>query len=130
MSAKSGTAARSVGSCTWRRSTRRPCAPQWILLAHPMDEIAQLTLDSGPPQLTSRFTAPVGLKSRSMPTQDGGRLNNSTQTEQARPHSGHRDHQGTVTCMKVETLRGSPQDDIELMTQKEVLHFKPAPRLE
>jgi hypothetical protein len=52
------------------------------------------------------------------------------QTEQARPHSGHPNHQGTVTCPKPDTLRGSPQGDVELMTQKEVLDFKPATRLE
>ena len=102
-------------------------APQWILLAHPPDEIAQLTLDSGPSGPSSRFPAPVGPKSRSMPPQDRGRLNNSGQTEQVRPHSGHPNHQGTVTCPKPDTLRGSPQGHVELMTQKEVLDFKPAP---
>ena len=65
-----------------------------------------------------------------MPPQDSGRLNNSGQTEQARPHCGHPNHQGTVTCTKPETLRASPQGDIELMAQKEVLDFKPAPWLE
>ena len=57
-------------------------------------------------------------------------MNNSGQTEQARPHSGHPNHQGTVTCPKPDTLRGSPQGDVELMTQKEVLDFKSVPRLE
>ena len=105
-------------------------APQWIVLAHPPDEIAQLALDPGPSWPSSRFPAPVNPKSGSMPSQDSGRLNNSGQTEQARPHSGHPKHQGTVTRAKPEALRGSPQGDVELMTQKEVLDFKPAPRLE
>jgi hypothetical protein len=65
-----------------------------------------------------------------MPPQDAGRLNNSGQIEQARPHSGHPNHQGTVTWPKPDTLRDSPQGDVELMTQKEILDFKPAPRLE
>jgi hypothetical protein len=65
-----------------------------------------------------------------MPPQDGGWLNNSGQTEQTWPHSGHPNHQGTVTSPKPERLRGSPQGDVELMTQKEVLDFKPAPWLE
>ena len=65
-----------------------------------------------------------------MPSQDSGRLNNSGQTEQARPHSGHPNHQGTVTCTKPETLQASPQGYVELMAQKEVLDFKPAPWLE
>jgi hypothetical protein len=65
-----------------------------------------------------------------MPPQDGGWLNNSGQTEQARPHSSHPSHQGAVTRPELETLRSSPQGDVELMTQKEVLDFKPATRLE
>src|SRR5262245_11940343 len=84
-------------------------APQWILLAHPPNESAQLALDSGPSWTSSRFPAPVSSKSGSMPPQDSGRLNNSGQTEQARPHCGHPNHQGTVTCTKPETLRASPQ---------------------
>ena len=65
-----------------------------------------------------------------MPSQDSGRLNNSGQTEQTRPHSDHPNHQGTVTCTKTETLRSSPQGDVELMTQEKVLNFKPAGWLE
>jgi hypothetical protein len=61
-----------------------------------------------------------------MPPQDGVRLNDAGQTEQARPPSGNPNHQGTVTCPKPDTLRGSPQGNVELMTQKKVLDFKPA----
>src|SRR5438132_9346489 len=82
------------------------------------DEFAQLTANSGPPWPTARFPAPVSPKSTSMPTQDGGWLNNSGQTEQARPPSGHPNHQGTVTCPKPDTLWGSPQGDVELMIRK------------
>src|SRR2546430_10752454 len=35
-----------------------------------------------------------------------------------------------VTPPQPQTLRRSSQDNVELMTQKEVLNFKPAPRLE
>src|SRR5207302_4489552 len=57
-------------------------------------------------------------------------MNDAGQTEQARPPSGHPNHQGTVTCPKPDTLWGSPQGDVELMTQKKVLDFKSAWRLE
>src|ERR1700720_3534112 len=30
-------------------------APQWVLLAHPLDEFAKLTANSGPPWPTARF---------------------------------------------------------------------------
>jgi hypothetical protein len=41
--------------------------PQWIVVAHPPDETAQLALDSGPAWPSSRFPAPVGPKSASVP---------------------------------------------------------------
>ena len=102
-------------------------APQWVLLAHPLDEFAQLTANSGSPWPTARFPAPIGPKPCAVPPQDCVRLNDARQTEQARPPSGHPNHQGTVTCPNPDTLWGSPQGDVELMTQKEVLDFKPAP---
>jgi hypothetical protein len=53
----------------------------------------------------------------------------SAVTRDKRSRRGHRlvipNHQGTVTCPKPDTLWGSPQGDVELMTQKEVLDFKP-----
>jgi hypothetical protein len=60
-------------------------APQWVLLAHPLDEFAQLTANSGPPWPTARFPTPIGPKPRSMPPQDRVRLNDVGQTEQAWP---------------------------------------------
>ncbi len=48
-----------------------------------------------------------------MPPHDRVRLNDAGQTQQ-------------VTCPKPDTLWGSPQGDVELMTQKKVLDFKPA----
>src|SRR5947209_19996121 len=78
-------------------------APQWVLLAHPLDEFAQLTANSGPPWPTARFPAPVSPKSASMPPQDRVRLNDAGQTEQAWPPSGHPNHQGTGTCPKSDT---------------------------
>ena len=60
-----------------------------------------------------------------MPPQDRVRLNDARQTEQARPPSGHPNHQDTVTCPKPDTSWRS-QGDVELMTQKKVLDLKPA----
>jgi hypothetical protein len=60
-----------------------------------------------------------------MPSQDGIGLNNLSHTEQAWPApagSGHSPQPETSWC--------SPQGDVELMPQKEILNFKPAPRLE
>src|SRR5215471_18090775 len=122
-----------AGSCIWRRLTRdlEPeleqftmdewRAPQWVLLAHPLDEFAQLTDNSGPPWPTARFPAPIGPKPCSMPPQDRVRPNHAGQTEQARPPCGHPDHRGAVPCLKRDALWGSPQGDVQLMAEKKVL---------
>src|SRR2546430_2368118 len=56
-------------------------APQWVLLAHPLDEFAQLMANSGPPWPSARFPAPIGPKPGSMPPQNRVRLNDAGQTE-------------------------------------------------
>jgi hypothetical protein len=65
-----------------------------------------------------------------MPPQDRGGLNDSSQTEQARPQPGHPNQQRAITAPQPETWRSMPQGNVELMTEKQVLRFKPAPRLE
>src|SRR5436190_14008062 len=59
----------TVDSATSNPSMARR-APQWVLLAHPLDEFAQLTANSGPSWPTARFPAPIAPKSCSMPPQD------------------------------------------------------------
>ena len=65
-----------------------------------------------------------------MPPQDRVRLNDAGQTEQAWPEPGHPYQQRPVTPTQPQTVRCTPQGNIELMPKKEVLDFKPAPRLE
>ena len=65
-----------------------------------------------------------------MPPQDSVRLNNSGQTEQGWPEARHPYQQGPFTIPQPEMLRCPLQSDVELMTKKEVLNFKPVPRLE
>jgi hypothetical protein len=50
-------------------------APQWVLLAHPLDEFAQLMANSVPPWATARFPSPIGpdFAYRSGPEEDWGR---------------------------------------------------------
>src|SRR5262249_9682975 len=105
-------------------------APQRVLFAHPLDKIAQFTAHSGSPWPTARFPAPVGPKSSSMPPQDRVRLNDAGQTEQAWPEPGHPYQQRPVTPTKPLTVRCTPQRNVELMPEKDVLDFKPAPRPE
>ena len=65
-----------------------------------------------------------------MPPQDRRRLNNLDHTEQARPQPGHPHQQHAIAAPQQQTYRSSPQGDIELMTEKQDLGFKPTPRLE
>jgi hypothetical protein len=62
--------------------------------------------------------------------QDGIRLNHLDRTKQARPDLDHPYKQCAITAAKSKTRRCPPQSDVELMTEKQVFGFKPAPRLE
>ena len=65
-----------------------------------------------------------------MPPQDSLRLNYLGHSEQVRPEPGHPYEQGAITAAKSKTRRCPLQSDGELMTEKQILGFKPAPRLE
>ena len=65
-----------------------------------------------------------------MPTQDSLWLNHLGRTKQTRPELGHPYEQCAITAAKSKTRWCLPQSDIELMTEKQILSFKPAPRLE
>jgi hypothetical protein len=57
-------------------------------------------------------------------------LNDAGQTEQAWPEPSHPCQQCPVTPTQPQTVRCTPQGNVELMPKKEILDFKPAPRLE
>jgi hypothetical protein len=102
-------------------------APYRVFLAHPPDGITQATIDLWPPCPLSRFPASERLEARAMPAEDGLRLNDPCRTEQARPEPGHPYQQRPITAAQLDTKRRTPQGDTELMTEKQVLGFKPAP---
>ena len=62
-----------------------------------------------------------------MPPQDRRRVEHADHTEKARPQLGQPHQQRAIAAPKRKTCRSSPQGDIELMTEKEVLGLKPAP---
>src|SRR5438034_6737834 len=105
-------------------------APLLVFLAHPSNEITQATIDLRPPCPLSGFPAPESFEARAMPTKDGLWLNHLGHAEQARPEPGHPYQQRPVTAAQSKTRRRTPQGDAELMTEKQVLGFKPARRLE
>jgi hypothetical protein len=63
-----------------------------------------------------------------MPPQNRVGLNDAGQTEQAGPEPSHPHQQCPVTPAKPQTVRCTPQGNIKLMSEKEVLNFKPPPR--
>src|SRR5207248_7269265 len=105
-------------------------APQRVFLAHPLNEVTQATIDLRAPCPLAGFPAPERFQASTMPPQDGLRLNHLGRTQQARPEPGHPYQQRRVTATQSKTRRRAPQGDAELMTEKQVLGLKPAPRLE
>jgi hypothetical protein len=65
-----------------------------------------------------------------MPSQDGLRLNHLGRAKKARPEPSHPYEQHAITAAKAQTRWRLPQCNGELMTEKQILSFKPAPRLE
>src|SRR5215467_1208055 len=106
------------------------CSPLWVFLAHPSDEITQLSTDLWPPCPLPRFPAPERRETSTMPAKDGLRLNDMCRTEQARPEPGQPHHQGPVTAAQSKARRRTPQGDAELMAKEQVLNLKSARRLE
>src|SRR5215831_10381040 len=106
------------------------CTPEPVFLAHPSNEFAQFATDLRTSRLTARFPTPIGPKPCSMPAKDRIRLNHARQAEQVWPEPCHPDHECSISSAQPETMRSVPHHDIELMTQIQVLDFKPAPRLE
>jgi len=106
------------------------CAPQRVFSAHPLDQIPQAAIDLWPPYPIAGPPTPEHFKASAMPSQDGLRLNNLGRTKKARPEPGHTDEQGTVAAAKPKTRWSLPQSNGELMAEKQILSFKPAPRLE
>jgi hypothetical protein len=65
-----------------------------------------------------------------MPSQDRVGLDHARQSNQAWPQPRHQYQQSSVTGAQPQTMRRTPQGNIELVPQKQVLDFNPAPRPE
>src|SRR5271169_2010061 len=87
-------------------------------------------IDLRPPCPISRFPAPQRLEAGPMPSQYGFQLHHLGHTEQTRPEFGYQYEQGAVAAAQSNTRSCSPQRDVELMTQKQILGLEPVPRLE
>jgi hypothetical protein len=104
--------------------------PQRVFPAHPLDKITQTTIDLRPPCPISRFPTPEDFETSAMPPQNGLRLNYPGHAEQVRPEQGHPYEQRAISVAQSKTRWCPAQSDVELMTEKQILGFKPVPRLE
>jgi hypothetical protein len=65
-----------------------------------------------------------------VPSQDRFGLNDAGQTNQAWPQTSHQYQQRSVTRTEPRMMRSTPQGNIELVPEKQVLNFNSAPRAE
>ena len=105
-------------------------APLRVFLAHSLDEIAQATIDLRASYPLSRFPAPESFEASTMRPKDSLRLDHLGHAKQAGPEPCHPYQQCPINPAQPKTRWRTPQNDIELMTEKKVLGFKPASRLE
>ena len=78
----------------------------------------------------SGFPTPEHFEASAMPPQNGLRSHHLDRTNKAWPEPGHPYEQRAISAAKSKTRWCPPQCDGELMTEKQILSFKPAPRLE
>ena len=106
------------------------CAPQRVFPAHPLDQITQATIDLRPPCPISGFPTPEDFETSPMPPQDSFRPSYLGQIAQIGLNPGDPHQQRPAATVQPQTRRRSPQGDVELMTEKQILGFEPASRLE
>jgi len=106
------------------------CAPKWIFLAYPPDQVTQATIDLRSPCPLPRFPSPIEMEPRSVPSQHGLRLNHPDHIEQTRPQPNHPDHEGAITTAQSNPRRRVPQGNVQLMPKKQYLSFKSGARLD
>ena len=76
------------------------------------------------------FPAPERFEACAMPAKDRLRLHHLGQIKQIGPNPRDPYQQRPVTAVQPQTRRCPPQGDVELMTEKQILGFEPAARLE
>ena len=73
---------------------------------------------------------PEDFEASAMPPQNGLWLNHLDRTNKTRPEPDHPYEQREIAAAQSKTRSCPPQSDGKLMAEKQILSFKPAPRLE
>jgi hypothetical protein len=106
------------------------CAPQRVLMAHPLNGFTQVAINPRSPRPPPRFPPPISPEARTMPAQDRIGLNYLGRTKKAGPEPNQPNHKRPITTAQPKTRPRPPQCDSQLMTEEQILGFKPAARLE
>src|ERR1700693_5514447 len=117
MSSRIARAASDVARCIWRLCTE----PHRTRASHDR---------SSAPCPVSGFPAPESFEPGAMPPKDSLRLHHLGQIKQIGANPRDPYQQRPVTTVQPQTRRPTPQGDVELMTEKQILGFEPASRLE
>src|ERR1022692_4089499 len=105
-------------------------APQRVFDAHPPDQRTEVRLDLRSPSPRARLPTPITAKAGPMPTHERLRTDNREDLQDRREPSIQLDKEpAIVVCEPDRALHLTPQND-QLMSERCVLGFKPALRLE
>src|SRR5680860_1520101 len=98
------------------------CAPKWVPV-HPPDQISE-------PRSITRFQTPKHFEPTRCQRRTVSGLNHLHLIKKARPKPRHPYEKSAIAATQSKTRRCPPHDDGLLMTEKQILGHKPAPRLE
>jgi hypothetical protein len=104
--------------------------PKRVLLAHPLDQIAQVTINLRSPCPIPRLPAPKRSEACPMPAQDRLGPHHLHRIEQIRPKPNHPNQQDPIDAAQPKPPRRLSQCNVQLVTKKQILNFKPAAGLE
>src|SRR6266581_699021 len=105
-------------------------APQWIVNAHPPDQRAQVRVDLGPASKGAGFPTPVMAKAGPMPPHQGLRSDDSDGPEHRWKPSVQQDQEQAIPICELDATPHPALQHNQLMTERRVLGFKSALRLE
>jgi hypothetical protein len=104
--------------------------PKWIFDAHPPDQSAQLRFDLRSPSLWARLPTPVAAKAGPVPTHECLGPDDCENLQDKRKPAIQLDQEPAIIVREPDATRQPAPHDIQLMSKRRVLSFKPQRRLE
>ena len=104
--------------------------PKQILNAHPPDQCPQIRIDLRPTSKRSRFPAPIAAKTGTMPAHQSLWANDRDGLEDRRKPTIELDEEQAIAVREVDATAHLALQHDQLMSERGILCFKPALRLE